>query len=141
MKQLILIQKYLFQSTKGHLDLVNNLNEEWERMRTGEQYFILYSLNFPVKSPLPTIKSITVNNQVICRGNKPSKCTEFVHIHYSTIYVAHTWRQHSKWGGPAWNTLMRPWLKKFHEKHLRCYNSIILTILKPLAQLCNCPIS
>ncbi|XP_023713323.1 serine protease gd isoform X2 [Cryptotermes secundus] len=59
-------------STKGRLDLVNSLNEEWERMRTGEQYFILYRLNFPVKSPLPTIKSITVNNQVICRGNKPS---------------------------------------------------------------------
>ncbi|KDR22461.1 serine protease gd-like isoform X2 [Zootermopsis nevadensis] len=59
-------------SRKGRLELVNNLNEEWQRMRTGEQYFILYKLDFPVSSPLPTIKSITVNNQVICRANKPS---------------------------------------------------------------------
>jgi hypothetical protein len=79
------MHKYLFQNTKGGLELVNNLNKEWERMRTGEQYFILYRLNFPVRSPLPTIKSITVNNQVICRGNKPSKCTEIFHIHYTTI--------------------------------------------------------
>jgi hypothetical protein len=47
-------------------------------MRTGEQYFILYKLDFPVRSPLPTIKSITVNSQVICRGNKPSKCTDMI---------------------------------------------------------------
>jgi hypothetical protein len=77
------ILKYLFENEKGRLELVNNLNEEWERMRTGEQYSILYRLNFPVRSPVPTVKSIIVNNQLICRGNKPSKCTEVVHIHCS----------------------------------------------------------
>jgi hypothetical protein len=72
------IHKCLLQDRKGRLELVNNLNEEWKRMRTGEQYFILYKLDFPVRSPLPTVKSIIVNNQVICKGNKPSKCTEMV---------------------------------------------------------------
>ncbi|XP_023717855.1 serine protease gd isoform X2 [Cryptotermes secundus] len=64
--------------TKGFLGLKNNLYEEWNRIRTGLKYYIQYKLEFPtyksdssLKPPLPTIKSITVNNEVICRGDKP----------------------------------------------------------------------
>uniref|UniRef100_A0A1V1FKK2 Putative serine protease 30 n=1 Tax=Reticulitermes speratus TaxID=60591 RepID=A0A1V1FKK2_9NEOP len=56
----------------GRLELVNSLSKEWERMRTGEQYFVQYRLDFPVRFPLPTVKSIVVNNQQICRGGKPN---------------------------------------------------------------------
>jgi hypothetical protein len=66
--------------TKGFLGLKNNLYEEWNRIRTGLKYYIQYKLEFPTyksdssqKPPLPTIKSITVNNEMICRGDKPSK--------------------------------------------------------------------
>lgn len=66
--------------TKGFFGLKNNLYEEWNRMRTGLKYYIQYKLEFPtytpdssLKPPWPTIKSITVNNEVICRGDKPSK--------------------------------------------------------------------
>jgi hypothetical protein len=57
---------YLLQNGNGRLELVNGLNKERERMWTGEENFIQYSLDFPVQSPLPTVKSITVNNQQIC---------------------------------------------------------------------------
>jgi hypothetical protein len=63
---------YLFQTGNGRLELVNNLTKEWERMLTGEQYFVQYRLDFPVRFPLPAVKSIVVNNQQICRGGKPS---------------------------------------------------------------------
>jgi hypothetical protein len=76
---------YLFQTGNGRLDLVNSLNKEWERMRTGEQYSIQYRLDFPVRSPVPTVKSIIVNNQQICRGSKPSKCTGIVHVYSPPI--------------------------------------------------------
>ena len=71
---------YLLQTGSGRLELVNGLNQERQRMRTGEQYFIQYRLDFPMQSPLPTVKSITVNNQQICRGSKPSKCTDIIHV-------------------------------------------------------------
>jgi hypothetical protein len=71
---------YLLQTGNGRLELVNDLNKEWNRMRTGERYFIEYRLDFPVQSPLPTVKSIIVNNQQICRGSKPSKCTDIIHV-------------------------------------------------------------
>jgi len=71
---------YLLQTGSGRLELVNGVNQEWQRMRTGEQYFIQYRLDFPLQSPLPTIKSITVNNQQICQGSEPSKCTDIIHV-------------------------------------------------------------
>jgi hypothetical protein len=70
----------LFQSGNGRLGLVNDLGQEWRRMRTGEQYSVRYRVDFPVQSPLPTVKSITVNNQLICRGSKPSKCTNIIRV-------------------------------------------------------------
>ena len=71
---------YLLQTGSGRLELVNGLNQERQRMRTGEQYFIQYRLDFPMQSPLPTVKSITVNRKQICRGSKPSKCTDIIHV-------------------------------------------------------------
>lgn len=71
---------YLLQTGSGRLELVNGLTKEWNRMRTGEQYFVEYRLDFPTQSPLPTVKSITVNNQQICRGTKPGKCTDIIHV-------------------------------------------------------------
>ncbi|XP_069683971.1 serine protease gd-like [Periplaneta americana] len=67
----IYVASFATRDRKGSLELVNSLNEEWQRMRTGEKYSVLYRLNFPVSSPLPTIKSITVNNEVICQGSRP----------------------------------------------------------------------
>jgi hypothetical protein len=69
---------YLFQSGNGSLKLVNSLNEEWNRMLTGEQYSVQYKVDFPVQTPLPTIKSITVNNKQICSGGRPGKCTDII---------------------------------------------------------------
>jgi hypothetical protein len=70
----------VLQINKGLLSLVNNVNKEWKRIQTGERYFILYKLDFPLyKSdssltpPMPLVKDIIVNNEVICRGSKPSK--------------------------------------------------------------------
>ncbi|KAJ9575342.1 hypothetical protein L9F63_025710, partial [Diploptera punctata] len=57
--------------SRGSLELVNNLSQEWNRMMTGEQYSVPYRLTFPLQSPLPTIKSIAANGQVICTGRRP----------------------------------------------------------------------
>jgi hypothetical protein len=68
---------YLLQVTTGSLRPANNLLQEWNRMRTGENFFIQYKLDFPVYKaygvtpPLPTVKNVTVNNRVLCSGNKP----------------------------------------------------------------------
>ncbi|PSN37055.1 hypothetical protein C0J52_20888 [Blattella germanica] len=55
----------------GNLELVNDLKSEWRRMRTGEQYSIPYRLTFPRQFPLPTLKVITANDEVLCRGSRP----------------------------------------------------------------------
>jgi hypothetical protein len=75
---------YLFQITRGSFEPVNNLVQEWNRMRTGEKYFIQYKLEFPVfktfavTPPLPTVKSITVNDRVLCNGEKPGEYAELM---------------------------------------------------------------
>lgn len=62
---------------RGYLQLANNLNEEWNRMKSGERFFIQYKLQFPVYKtysftpPLPTVKSVTVNDVVLCSGHAP----------------------------------------------------------------------
>ncbi|XP_069683972.1 serine protease gd-like isoform X1 [Periplaneta americana] len=58
--------------TKGDIQLANNLQDVWNWMRHGNGFFVLYKLRFPMPSALPTIKSVIVNSEVICRGNKPS---------------------------------------------------------------------
>jgi hypothetical protein len=75
---------YLLQATRGSLRPVNNLVEEWNRMRTGENCFIQYKLEFPafkanaVKPPLPTVKNITVNGRVLCSGETPREYAELM---------------------------------------------------------------
>jgi hypothetical protein len=75
-----LVSINVLQITNGLLKLVNNIYDEWNRIRTGERYYIQYKLDFPlyrpdssVTPPLPLLKSIIVNNEVICSGSKPSK--------------------------------------------------------------------
>ena len=43
-----------------------------KKLAAGSKDPVLYRLDFPVSSPLPTIKSITVNQVVICRGTQLS---------------------------------------------------------------------
>jgi hypothetical protein len=84
--------KYLFQITRGSLQPANNLNEEWKRMRTGENFFIQYKLQFPAYKtysstpPLPTVKSIIVNDVVLCSGDAPREYAEFMYAVY--VYVS-----------------------------------------------------
>jgi hypothetical protein len=58
---------------------VNNLVEEWNRMRTGQKYFIQYKLELPVfktyvvTPPLPTVKKVIVNDRVLCSGGAPGE--------------------------------------------------------------------
>ena len=44
----------------------------WKKLYAGSRDPVLYRLDFPVSSQLPTIKSITVNQNVICRVTRPS---------------------------------------------------------------------
>jgi len=75
---------------------VNNLVEEWNRIKTGEKYFIQYKLEFPVfkaysgTPPLPTVKSVIVNDRVLCSGETPSEYAELMcekKIVYIYIYI------------------------------------------------------
>jgi hypothetical protein len=56
----------------------------WRKMAAGSMDPVLYRLDFPVSSPLPTIKSITVNQNVICTGTRPSK-------HQSKLNMLHSY--------------------------------------------------
>lgn len=75
-------QIYLLQITRGSLQIANNLVQEWNRIRTGENFFIQYKLEFPVyKShtvapPLPTVKNVIVNDRVLCSGDIPREYAE-----------------------------------------------------------------
>jgi len=72
------------QVSRGSLQLVNNLVDEWNRIRTGEKYFIQYKLELPVfktygvTSPLPTIKNVIVNDRVLCSGEIPREYAELM---------------------------------------------------------------
>ncbi|XP_021913642.1 serine proteinase stubble-like isoform X3 [Zootermopsis nevadensis] len=79
--------------TNGFLNLVNKLNEEWDRIRRGERYYIQYKLDFPLyqpdssmTSPLPAVKSIIVNNEVLCSGNKPSFSAVRILLYQHSIF-------------------------------------------------------
>ena len=67
------------QISRGSLQPVNNLLEEWNRMRTGQKYFIQYKLELPVfktyavTPPLPTVKNVIVNDRVLCSGETPGE--------------------------------------------------------------------
>jgi hypothetical protein len=61
----------MLQNRRTKLELVDK--DVWRKMAAGARGPVLYQLDFPLQSPLPTIKSITVNQEVICRGQRPSK--------------------------------------------------------------------
>jgi enamine deaminase RidA (YjgF/YER057c/UK114 family) len=60
------------------------LVEEWNRIRTGEKYFIQYKLELPVLKayagtpPLPTVKNVIVNERVFCSGETPREYAELM---------------------------------------------------------------
>lgn len=89
------------QVTTGFLQPVNSLVEEWNRIRTGEKYFIQYKLDFPVfkayasTTPLPTVKKITVNDRELCSGETPREYAELMcgkyiykHLHLPSDWIS-----------------------------------------------------
>ncbi|KAJ9575339.1 hypothetical protein L9F63_025707, partial [Diploptera punctata] len=56
-------------NSRARLNLVNS--NAWLNLAGGDTSPIEYRLDFPLISPLATIKDITVNQQVVCRGRKP----------------------------------------------------------------------
>ena len=60
---------FLLQNSPTKVEPVDR--DMWRKLAAGSRDSVLYRLDFPVSSPLPTIKSITVNQNVICRGNRP----------------------------------------------------------------------
>ena len=61
---------FLLQNSPTKVEPVDR--DMWKKLYAGSTDPVLYRLDFPVSSPLPTIKSITVNQNVICRGTSPS---------------------------------------------------------------------
>jgi enamine deaminase RidA (YjgF/YER057c/UK114 family) len=65
---------------------VNDLVEEWKRIRTGQKYFIQYKLELPDfrtyagTPPLPTVKSVIVNDRVLCSGETPREYTKLISL-------------------------------------------------------------
>jgi hypothetical protein len=86
---------YLLQITRGSLHLMNNLVEEWNRIRTGQMYFIQYKLELPVfrtytgTPPLPTVKNVIVNGRVLCSGEIPREYWKLICLWniYTNTYV------------------------------------------------------
>jgi hypothetical protein len=62
---------FVLQNSRTKLEPVDK--NVWSKLAAGSMDPVLYRLDFPVSSPLPTIKSITVNGDVICTGTRPSK--------------------------------------------------------------------
>jgi hypothetical protein len=82
---------YLLQIGRGSLQPMNNLVQEWNRIRTGEKYFIQYKLELPVfktyagTPPLPTVKNIIVNDRVLCIGETPREYAELMCTKYFNL--------------------------------------------------------
>jgi hypothetical protein len=62
---------FLLQNSTTKLEPVDS--DVWRKLAAGSMDSVLYRLDFPVSSPLPTIKSITVNGNVICKDTRQSK--------------------------------------------------------------------
>jgi hypothetical protein len=62
---------FVLQNSTATLGAVDS--DMWSKLAAGSMDPVLYLLDFPVLSPLPTIKSITVNGNVICNGTRPGK--------------------------------------------------------------------
>jgi hypothetical protein len=68
---MLIVFMFLLQNSNTKLEPEDT--DTWRKLAAGSRDPVLYRLDFPVSSPLPTIKSITVNQIVICRGTKLSK--------------------------------------------------------------------
>ncbi|KDR22457.1 serine protease gd-like [Zootermopsis nevadensis] len=55
----------------GTLHLVETKDEVWRRLITGDKRPVLYELYFPLSSPLPLVKHIALNKDVMCVGKPP----------------------------------------------------------------------
>jgi hypothetical protein len=59
----------LFQQNVGELKLLENENEVWRRISSGNRWPIQFQVIFPVSWPLPVLRSITSNGNAICIGD------------------------------------------------------------------------
>jgi hypothetical protein len=62
----------ILQQYVGAIKLLENENVVWNRINTGDRQPIQFHLYFPLSWPLPTVRSITSNGNVICIGDTPS---------------------------------------------------------------------
>jgi hypothetical protein len=60
------------QENVGILKLLENENDVWRRINAGDRRPIQFHLYFPLSWPLPVVRRITSNNNVICIGNTQS---------------------------------------------------------------------
>ena len=87
---MLIVFMFLLQNSPIKLELTDR--DMWRKLAAGSRDPVVYRLDFPVTSPLPTIKSITVNQNVICSGTKPSKhqsIPKMLHLHYAGPSVCH----------------------------------------------------
>jgi hypothetical protein len=68
--EIIIVFMFLLQNSPTIVVPVDR--DMWRKLYAGSKDPVLYRLDFPVISPMPTIKSITVNQNVICTGTRPS---------------------------------------------------------------------
>ena len=67
--EMLIVFMFLLQNSPTKVEPVDR--DMGRKLAAGSRDPVLYRLDFPVSSPLPTIKSITVNKNVICRGARP----------------------------------------------------------------------
>ena len=74
--EMLIVFMFLLQNSPTKMEPVDT--DMWDKLYAGSMDPVLYRLDFPVSSPLPTIKSITVNQIVICRGTRPPSKHQFI---------------------------------------------------------------
>jgi hypothetical protein len=87
--EMLIVFIYLLQGSPTKLEPVDK--DMWSKLAAGSRDPVFYRLDFPVSSPLPTIKSITVNQNVICTGPKPSKHWSIPNMLHSVLSRPHSW--------------------------------------------------
>jgi hypothetical protein len=87
--EMLIVFMFLLQNSPTKLEPADR--DMWRKLAAGSRDPVLYRLDFPVSSPLPTIKSITVNKNVICSGTRPSKyqsIPKVLHSHCADLSVS-----------------------------------------------------
>jgi len=62
----------MFLLQNSHTKLEPEDTNIWTKVAAGSTDPVFYRLDFPESSLIPTIKSIAVNQNVICTGTRPS---------------------------------------------------------------------